>query len=262
MKFTLSLILIGSLVWSCTKEEDVRPGEQSISFPVINSVNGKYLFSKEEHAAPLNVGGTAYFRYIDNKLSKRSGGSISITSGGSVYTTDIYDTVQYSTPNSILIISKDNSTDFDVYSCKREITVDNGLITRKITYDEVTSQRDTDTMYYFYNSEKTLQKTAQYFKNKILTKDYYYDGSNNLQRIATVKKTRDDGFVLYTAEELFRDYDNKANPLKGQTLWQDLLYRTLSKNNFTNYSFTSGTNTETINWTLYYDSSGNVDYSK
>jgi hypothetical protein len=158
------------------------------------------------------------------------------------------------------VLSKDNLTGADVRPGKREILMKNGLITQKITFDATTTLLNSDTMYYLYDHDKRLKKTEQYFKYTIISREFTFDSNDNLQRIYTVKKSRINDLTS-TMEEIFGGYDNKANTLKGQTLWPDLLYRTLSKNNFTTYSFTSGTNTETKNWTLNY-TNGTVDFSK
>jgi len=243
---------------SCQKDEVAQP---NYNFIKVDSINWKYLIDKEKHSAPSSIGGTAYFQYVGNKLSKRLGGYKNIITGGGYsgfYTTEIYDTVEFHNSNTITIITKDNLNGMDVYPRKREITLKNEIIVKKITFDE----NNPDTIYYYYDSQNRLTKTEQFFKISIITKNYLFDSNNNLQKISTVKKAKDDGFVYYVAEELFGGYDNKVNPLSGQTLWQDLLYRTLSKNNFTTYTYSEGTNFETISWTLIYDNNGNVDYSK
>ncbi|HEX8334931.1 MAG TPA: hypothetical protein VF622_20060 [Segetibacter sp.] len=266
MRILLLLTVASFLFWCCSEKNDIKPNPETIIFPKIEVIQGTYLFSKEEHAASSRVsGGYAAFKYIDDKPSKRIGGFFSMSSSSGYsgfYTSDIYDTVQYSMNDNITVLSKDNIDGADIYPSKREFTVEGGLIVKKITYDEVATRHDNDTMHYFYNAEKMLIKTEQHFKYNIITRDYFYNGTNNLQKISGNKRSRIDGATFSTSEELFGGYDNKANPLKGQTLWQDLLYRTLSKNNFTTYTYKSGSDTETRNWALKYDSNGNVDFSK
>jgi len=255
-------IIFNCVIWGCSK--DNSESVESYDFPQIESVHGKYLFSKEEHTVISNVGGTAFFQFNGNRPSKRIGGYLSVpTAGGfsGLYTSEIYDIVQYNPSNTITLLSKDYINAADIPPGKREIIMKNGLIIQKITYDEVTTQLNADTMHYLYDTKKRLIKTEQYFKHAIINREFTFDTNDNLQRIYTVKKSRINDLTYYTMEELFGGYDNKPNPLKGQTLWPDLLYRTLSKNNFTTYSFTSGTNAETKNWTLTYNN-GNVDFSK
>lgn len=252
----LALCII--ILFSCQKDEVAQPNYYFIK---VDSINWKYLIDKEFHYAPSSIGGTAHFEYAGSKLSKRRGGYTSmIVAGGysGFYTTDVYDTVEFHNSNTITIITKDNINQLDVYPTKREITLENGIIVKKITFDPSIP----DTIYYYYDSQNRLNKTEQFFRSTIVTKNYFFDSNNNLQKISTFETDRDFGFVYIPAEELFGGYDNKVNPLYGQTLWQDLLYRTLSKNNFTTYRYTQGVNFQLINWTLIYDNNGNVDYSK
>lgn len=259
MRYIQVIVIITCFISSCTKKGSQIPKFESLNFPKVESINARYLFSKEEHARPLSIGGTAYFQYRNgNILMKRIGGNLPVPGAGQFYTTDVYDTIQYKASNEILASTKNRISGFSLFSQNREFAIENGLIMRKITYDETGS----DTIYYSYDKNKTLKRTEQYFKYQMVTKDYFFDSNNNLQEISTVKRFRIDSSVIYKAEESFGGYDNKTNPLKGQTLWDDILYRSLSKNNFTTYSYINGTATERKYWKLIYDSSGNVDYSE
>lgn len=255
---------------SCSKDsQDIHP----INFVRTDVVNSKYLFDKEEHDFIPVVGGTAEFQYSNSKIVKRMGASMFILTPGGVYRNGIYDTVEYTAPNVITVVSMDNLDFLDIYPVKRVITLNHGLIDRKIAYPYRGNGVDTmyvnnDTIYYSYSKNgfipgniHRLIKTVQYIRSDIVTRDYSYDGKGNLQNIFTVTKSRYGNFVD-TAKETFGGYDDKPNPLRGVCLWEDLLYRTLSTNNFTTYTYENGSNTESRRWTLVYDSKGNVDYSK
>ncbi len=232
-------------------------------FAKIDEIEGKYLFTKEEHVSSSAVGGTAIFDFADNRPAKRAGGYL-FFSGGSTgrYVTGIYDTVEYLSPNNIVLTSKVNIEGVRVRLFKRIITVENGLVTKKITFDDLTVNNNADTICYFYDERRKLKRTVQFFKWNTIERDYFFDSSGNLQNIKGVKKSRDDGFVFYTSEETLGGYDDRPNPLKGLSLWEDLLYRTLSNNNFTAYTYKSGTSEEIRNFSLAYGGNGNVDFSK
>ncbi|WP_188502963.1 hypothetical protein [Pontibacter amylolyticus] len=262
MRITLLAVIIGSLfISSCSKKEAPEP-----LLPKVMSVNGHYLIDKEEHRLRPVVGGTAHFDYDGERVTKRRGGYITISSAGGpsgFYTTDIYDTLQYHSANRITITTRERIKDVDIFSTdfKREITLENGLVARKITYDESTPHQYSDTIYYHYDSQKKLKKTVQYYRWNIITKEYLFDSMGNLQKIEGTARYRDDNSISYTTEEQFGGYDDKTNPLKGLGMWQDLFYRTLSTNNFTTYTFKRGSNIEGLSWVLQYDAEGNVDFS-
>jgi hypothetical protein len=248
------------LLGSCKKSSE---GKSKFDFAKVDEIVGKYLFTKEEHASSPAVGGTALFRFDNDRVIKRSGGFLSVSgSSTGVYVKSIYDTVEYISPTNVVLTSKVNIEGVNVRPFKRIITIENGLVTKKITYDDFSVSNNPDTMYYFYDTRGKLKRTVQFFKWNIIERDYFFDNSGNLQNIKGVKKSRDDGFVFYTSEETFAGYDNKPNPLKGLSLREDLLYRSFSDNNFTTYSYKSGSSEETRNFSLIYDNNGNVDFSK
>lgn len=243
------------------------------NFPATDQVLSWYLFDREDHDMPLVVNGTAQFQYHGSKVVKRIGGSIPIVSAGGFgdfHTTYIYDTVEYNAPNEITIESKSSVDYIGVYPLKRLITLDHGLVARKITYGYTQNgfNAQNDTIYYLYSKNgfvpgnvRRLIKTVQYIRWGIVTRNYSYDHKGNLQNITTITNLRY-GDYTDTAKEVFGGYDDKPNPLRGVCLWEDLLYRTLSTNNFTTYMYKNGSDFESRSWTLIYDNEGNVDYSR
>lgn len=260
---SLFLIFLFALI-SCSKDS---PRISSTHFSRADQVGSVYTIDREEHNARSVLGGTTRFQYVGSKVVKRIG-SIFLEPGV-FHPNGIYDTVEYTAPNEITIESKDNSDYFDVYPLPRVITLENGRVARKITYDsrEIGFSTRNDTIYYLYSENgyipgnmHRLIKTVQYIRGGIVTRDYSYDHKGNLQNITTVTNVR---YLDYTdtARETFGGYDNKPNPLQGVCLWQDLLDRTLSTNNFTTYTYRSRSGFQSMEWTLTYDSNGNVDYS-
>jgi major membrane immunogen (membrane-anchored lipoprotein) len=259
MKKLLAMMLATSVLYvACSDSDDVQPR------PKPGSISAVYLIDKETHT-PLNVvGGNSKFEYSGDKVIKRIGGFISIpTSSGFswLYTESIYDSVQYLNKNTVRIFTADNFEELNVASNEREITLEDGRMVRKITATDLETGEAADTIFYYYNAQNRIERTEQHFEWTIITRTYTFDAGGNLTKISGVKKYRD-GEVAITTEETFGGYDNKPNPLKGLCLWQDYYYRSLSSNNFTSYTYTSGSTEETKNWTLVYDINGNVDYSK
>lgn len=202
--------------------------------------------------------------YKGNRIVKRIGGYIGAVGAGGyagIYIDAIYDEVEYTSANLITLRTKDDIGYLDGSVNKREIILEKGLIKQKITYDDKSNHAYTDTIFYFYDSQRRLQSTKQGLKHRIVERDYFFDSNGNLQRIVGVEKSRYDDTVLSKTEELFGGYDDKPNPLKGQCLWQDLLYRTLSTNNFTTYSYKTEGASESKSWVLVYGDDGRVDYS-
>ncbi len=173
-----------------------------------------------------------------------------------------YDTVMYTAPNLITIVSKENLDDYNGHPNKREIILENGLVKQKITYDDAYFWSYTDTIDYYYDAARRLQRTRQRTKHYVIERNYAFDAKGNLRSILGEKKDRYDNTVVGTTEEHFGGYDDKPNPLKGICLWQDLLYLTLSANNFTSYSYRGDKGFRDITWTLAYDENGNADFSK
>ena len=264
------LLIIG--FFSCSKGP--IDSVQSNNFPKVDSILGQYLLNKEVHSSlySMNVGssGYGYFKYDDKNVSKRIGGYIQIYFP--VYSDAIYDTVQYISSDTILLTTLDNTPDFNIYPDNRKIILGNGLIRMKITYNTFLQYYnlpgpqpvDQDTIYYSYDTKNRLSRTVQHLPNKIVERDYLYDNHDNLLKIMSTIKDSYPSLYITTATEEFGGYDNKKNPLKGICLWQDLLYRTLSANNFTTYLYREGNSSsvEYKTWTLVYNSQGEVDFSK
>jgi len=243
---------------ACSDSDDVQPR------PKPGSISAVYLIDKETHT-PLNVvGGNSKFEYTGDKVIKRIGGFVAVASSGGWsghYTTDVYDSVQYLSKNAIRIFTADNFEELNVSSNEREITLEDGRMVRKITATDLETGEGADTIFYYYDAQNRIKTTEQHFEWFVITKTYTFDAAGNLTKISGVKEYWD-GEIGATTEETFGGYDDRPNPLKGLCLWQDYFYRSLSNNNFTSYTYTSGSTEETKNWTLVYDSDGNVDYSK
>lgn len=243
---------------ACSDSDDVEPRPQP------ESIHAVYLIDRETHTTLNMIGGNAKFEYAGDKVLKRIGGFVPVASSSGWsghYTEDVYDTVQYLNKKTIRIFTTDNFEELNVSPSGREITLENNRMVRKITATNLETGEDADTIFYFYDAQNRIERTEQHFEWSILTRTYTFNEAGNLTKISGVRKYRD-GEVITTTEETFGGYDNKPNPLKGLCLWQDYFYRSLSNNNFTSYTYISGSTEETRNWTLSYDNNGNVDYSR
>ena len=259
MKKLLAMMLAMSVLYvACSDSDDVQLRPQP------GSINAVYLIDKETHTPPNVVGGNSKFEYSGDKVIKRIGGFIAIpvSSGFSWrYTEDIYDSVRYLNRNTIRIFTADNFEELNVGLNEREITLEGGRMVRKITSRDLDTGKNADTIFYYYDSQNRIKTTEQHFEWFVITKTYTFDAAGNLTKISGVKEYWD-GEIGATTEETFGGYDDKPNPLKGLCLWQDYFYRSLSNNNFTSYTYISGSTEEAMNWNLVYDINGNVDYSK
>jgi hypothetical protein len=101
-------------------------------------------------------------------------------------------------------------------------------------------------------------KGRLFYKNTIV-KNLVYVGGN----LTRVEGTQTDVFNnRSTTLELFSEYDAAPNPTKGLRIFDEVFYRSLSKNNFRKYSY-EGRNsagyvfaTRNSSWELTYDNEG------
>jgi hypothetical protein len=140
-----------------------------------------------------------------------------------------------------------------VYS--KTYTIDNGKLTQ-VTTEQYQDNTTTDTTTFLYNSEGLLDTSITYgyrddYCILILTKVYLFDSSGNLIQVKGISQTD------YTTEENFSGYDQSENPLKNLIGLEDVFYRSLSKNNFTDYSFYRSPNIwNERHWDFEYDDNG------
>jgi hypothetical protein len=254
---------------SCNKKNN-EPS--SPDFFKVDSLKAKYLFSHDFHRSEAGIiNADAWFYFDGNNIVKRVGANITGVGGGGysgVYSKAVYDTVYRQ--NSLMILETMDTFSFaNVHPARRELTIENGLLTKRIL--RASSQEENDTTFYYYDQGKKLVKTVQNLRYSFIERTYSYDGNDNLQRVdwKFISRPQYGSTLDYTAEEIFSDYDNSPNILKAYYMWEDIFLRTLSKNNFRSYSYkkisvTSGLTQEQqqLWWTYAYDSNGRIDFSK
>jgi hypothetical protein len=252
------LLILNFLLVSCKKDGGNK--NQIRLSQTIDSFNNRYLFALDVTSAhPVAGNGWPYFTYLNyeaGRLSIRRGGYISRALFGlpDFYDTLVYDTLLYA-GNTIKI--KTQETDpflVNLPANERTLTFANGLPQQRTTA--------TDTANYYYLNNKLIKFVLT---TKMVEKifDITYDNNKNLDQINEtwhdIYDLSDSGYMRIK----FSDFDNAPNPFSGLGLWDDLLFRSLSANNFTsfdlvsqsNFSYTSGH----FYIQYYYDANGNLD---
>lgn len=206
---------------------------------------------------------------MHNKISMRVGGILHYSSSSGMttgFTDEIYDELIYSS-NQIKINRKTSSTSFDIHDFERKLILDNhNRIVKKIIYQESVYPYN-DTINYFYNSSGQISETFKGDLDLFNEKGkFYYNLNGNLDSIVLKKHYQNEPY--YSKEvEVFSNFDNIPNPLKKLIIFEETFTRAISKNNYSKYEkFTYDSsnnliNTEFRNWTLQYDSSGNINFN-
>ncbi|MEO5941805.1 MAG: hypothetical protein ABIP30_10515 [Ferruginibacter sp.] len=276
MRTTFLFIFFSMILFtSCKKQGEISPDIKTDSFHA-DSILKKYLISQEQHAEANPVGGPggasgfmSYFLYDNTgRVIRRTGGVISGFTA-SYYTPLIYDTLVYAGSNTVtLSTGVIPNPDFTLlYPHIRVISFTGGLVTKKITY-YYDGNYGNDTIYYYYDGAKKLEHTEQFNHNYSQINQYAYNSSGNLTKITGSYTYRRTNYLTSTTEEFFSGYDNTANPLKGPVLWEDLLYRSLSSNNFNTYEYIEKDAAGIEDWHEYihiplgYDINGHVNFAK
>ena len=254
------LVIITAAAFGCRKGNS-GPGELKV-----DSIGMQYLIAPSN---PYPVSGIPEVRaklyFVDGAIVKRSGVR------QSVWTFDVndavFDTLMYS--KSELIIEHHPGPLNATISNRWHITLKNGKPVQRISYQNNQGQyMVTDTADYYYNAKQQIEKIESNYtvfnsRNKVI-KQFYFDANNNLSRVSTVYYV--DNKLWSTTVEEFVKYDNAKNPLKQLWMWDDIYYRSLSANNFAEYSYVrwddKNNPVEVRKQTLplQYDASGNIIY--
>jgi hypothetical protein len=209
-------------------------------------------------------------------IEYNSKGNVSRRTGGILYFSDpsqgvfpeIYDSISYE-QNVITIERKDHFllTLNDPFQ-RKIVTSDNRIeMIVKPSFD-IRTPVFQDTIFFFYNSAGTLDKTIE--RSWRIDRDpalYRYEDvrqfffeSQNLVRIDGERTSRT-GQITTTTEH-FEGYDDAKNPAYRLGIFEEVFYRSLSKNNFTRYTYArmasdgSVIDSEEREWVLNYDDQG------
>lgn len=266
-----SVISVLVLMFSCSSEDSI-PSETETEYSPqsYHFINMDYPVGMVLSPTLDNLVKICYDS--NNKITKRIGGIVYYSAGsggGTGFTDEIYDELIYSS-NQININRKISSTSYSIYNFERKLILDNNKrFVRKFIYQEnaVYPNPTNDTINYFYNS---LGQISETFKGDLdlyneKTK-FYYNGNGNLDSIVLKKHYQNEPYYSKT-KEVFSNFDNTPNPMKKLIIFEETFNRALSKNNYSKYEkFTYDSsnnliNTEFRNWTLQYDSSGNINFN-
>ena len=263
--FSVTTVVV--LMFSCSGEDSIASETETEYSPQsYHFINMDYPLGMVMSPTLDNLVRIEYNR--NNKITKRVGGILYYSAGsggGTGFADVIYDDVAY-VNNEIHINRKISLIDYGVSPFERKLILDNQNRTiKKITYQERVYPYN-DTINYFYNSlgqiSETFRGDLDLYNEKA---KFYYNGNGNLDSIVLKKHYQNDPYYS-KIKEVFRNFDNVPNPLKKLIIFEETFNRALSKNNYSKYEkFTyfgnNLTNTEFRNWTLKYDSSGNVNFN-
>ncbi|MDQ0593122.1 hypothetical protein QFZ37_001491 [Chryseobacterium ginsenosidimutans] len=261
---TSSFLLIASsfVLFSCSNNDDItettRAQEKKIE-------SYKFTYMHYPQAVMLaNSSNNVTIQYdSNNRPIKRVGGLLATspqTGFNYIFSPDVYNEITYGN-NTATIISKFNSTQgFTIAENKRLFEFDNGKIVKKTIVD-------TNEIIQFVYEQNRISKLISK-KNNLLTaqSDFYYNQNGNVDSIVSRKATWNNITSNYEINfnskvktvEVFKNYDNKANPTKNLMIFDEIFPRSLSQNNYNSYESKSYDmygqvyQFSNINWTLNY----------
>jgi hypothetical protein len=176
--------------------------------------------------------------YSDGKIKRRMGDMISVPIPPYPlpyqYCDCVIDTFSYS-QDQVQVIRRQQFEDYAVQASTITYFLENGRVS-KITSIFPFGYYYVDTTLVIYNDNGLLDSTVtrSYHLNdlrQLLIKVFSFDTDGNLVKI--VGEYMGNGRI----EENFSGYDQHDNPLKNVIGLEDVFYRSLSKNNFTDYSY-------------------------
>lgn len=207
--------------------------------------------------------------YENGRIVRRTGGIISsapATGYMHSFSDAVYDTLVYS--GDQLVIDK-RAKPFLNELFKRTIRYSGEKMVQRVTERQLPIY--TDTTDFFYDSSGKLIRSVTrglYFplggsSPYQLESNYYYNGDTNLDSIVSLGSGSP--LVMAHAVDVFTEYDQAANPLKGLMIFEEIFYRSLSENNYTSYKkkiYHPETGAVTVlaerTWDLRYDDEGQV----
>jgi len=232
MKYLFSFIVIILAIISCNKNNE---NDQPYVFDTYRPSFMTY-FSMGGVLGDTNKVLLEY--YPDGKLKRRMGDMIPVPVPPYPrpynYCDCVTDTFSYSQDqvNVIRRLQYENET---ILAYTMTYFLENGRVS-KITRISPSGYYDTDTTLLIYNENGFLDSTVTRSYHltdlrQLLIKVFSFDSDGNLVKV--------DGEYMGNGrtEEKFSGYDVHENPLKNTIGLEEVFYRSLSKNNFTYYSY-------------------------
>ncbi|KAA2240825.1 hypothetical protein F0L74_32335 [Chitinophaga agrisoli] len=264
----LLLTFAAIVMVSCGKDDVARPQQ-----PRIDSLHSRFVLNASAfNYSILPIGAVptgdpfpmVLFSYRDGKPYLRTGYGIELGFINVRYSRLVYDSVAYngnSLITTITITRHYRGTDINMPPRQRDIVLENGRMLQQIT--------EKDTTRYYYDGNKLSRREIR-SKSHRVTQQFYFNLSGNLEKVTSRDSSNYDNALLGTTEETFSGYDNSPNPFRQRFLmiWEDLFYRSLSVNNYTQYNmvtYTPGIDIPAMTnivSTFYYRNDGTLDFTK
>jgi len=225
-KIWLSICILSILVcFSCSKDEEMNLGQGLKEIPMF------YLES------PTNISfiptvEVMKLSYQGRQLNRIVGGFtfIPTTAGLSpIFTDQVYWDIRINGKQATL--EKKSFDKAVTYSDKQELQYQGNKIVERKIFDKTNAP-----LTYRYEYIGDLLKEEQLYKdNQFLSKrTFYYNSAGNLDSLLVSH-----GIYTHRSVEIFSDYDQKPNKIKGLMVLEELLPRALSKNNYLKKSIIS-----------------------
>lgn len=222
----LSTCVLSILIcFSCSKDEEMNLGQGLKEIPII------YLES------PANISFTPTvdvmkLSYQGRQLNRIVGGFTFIptaTGFSPIFTDQVYWDIRINGNRAIL--EKKNSDEAVTYSDKQELQYQGNKIVERKIFDKTNRA-----LIYRYEYTGDLLKEEQLYQDdQFLSKRiFYYNSAGNLDSMLVSH-----GVYTHKSVEIFSDYDQKPNKIKGLMVLEELLPRALSKNNYLKKSIIS-----------------------
>ena len=261
-KISLLFFMLITMI-SCSKEDiPNQPKEQLMEAYYFNYMHYPYSI--------LSSSSIAYIEYnSNNRIIKRKGGFLEVnpaTGYTYFFSDEIFDELFYET-NKITIEKKTSSTEYQIPKFKRFFSLNNeGKIVQKITETE----NDKDTVNFKYNPAGQLNSSKLEKKYFPVASFFYYNDQKNLDSIITKRYFLSSTGISLIGKtlEIFKNYDNASNPTNNMMFFEEIFYRSLSKNNYSTYikiDFDKNNNQTSAtesNWYYIYDENGNIRFDK
>lgn len=262
------ILLAFCVATACRKKSGVSPKDLP---PTMDSIQGIYMiFDAGGISYVPGVSNNAYFYYQGDRITRRNGGLLpppANTAMGGIYSKEVYDTVLYQ-GNRIILETRTRAGGVAVPVNKRELILENGRVVKKIYFSNLSDHKDT--AFYFYDAANRISRKELRNTDRTLTQVFTFDQQGNLQSIRSTLQIDGQAKPNFVEDESFQHYDNRPNSLKGYWMWDDLYYRSLSRNNFSRYDFLK--TYESMNgqsmeaggneWTLVPHANGYIDYGR
>lgn len=257
MKQTFFFVLILSfLFFGCSRDDNAdQYGFEPVDDFYIQNYHGFYAIYGGNLSSSYDGDDKVKFIYDDeNRIIERIGDIVYTSSGSGVggYLHDsLYTEITYETNKATLIKKIHPFGGFSqVPENEQVITFDSrGRMTQKINYHEYNSPAQIDTTNYIYENDKLVEYTKTYTYNYSINDNdvslrffeefsLYYTNAN-LDSIIRIHKSKysEEPYVVILSERayVFSGYDSSKNPFRKLSMFDETFFRSLSKNNFTDY---------------------------